>query len=330
MTDPALAPDKRPPRTWRRWLRFSLRGAFVVLTGTSLALGGYVNRCEQQRHAVAAIEAAGGTVSHECVGEHSFSCGFSIIVHGTYWQRQMQTIGLPVDYYAAVVGVNLCMDEVTSQTLSQLHHFPNLVELDLSHATLDDADLVSLGHIQSLQTLNLRASNITDDDLQCLVKLPALRHLYLEETQITDQGLRSLSSCKNLEHLGLSSTAISDAGLVHLTHLPELWSLDLDHTQVADAGLVNLAQLSRLRYLMLDGNKIQGAGIQNLPRQLETLTIGSNTLEASEAIHFLELKSLEFLYVVVSPPLDAETQTYMQALLPQTSIVFENSDTESN
>src|SRR5687768_4773908 len=52
-------------RPWRRWLRYSLRSLFVLVTLTSVMLGVWVNRAERQRRAVAAIRAAGGTVRYD-------------------------------------------------------------------------------------------------------------------------------------------------------------------------------------------------------------------------------------------------------------------------
>ena len=51
--------------TRRRWLQFSLRTAFVLLTIGCLWLGWKVNRAGEQREAVEAIEALGGAVLYD-------------------------------------------------------------------------------------------------------------------------------------------------------------------------------------------------------------------------------------------------------------------------
>lgn len=49
----------------RRWLQFSLRGFLVVLTASGVWLGVVVNRAREQREAVEAIEALGGSVGYD-------------------------------------------------------------------------------------------------------------------------------------------------------------------------------------------------------------------------------------------------------------------------
>lgn len=49
----------------RRWLQFSLRGFFVLLTALAVWLGVMVNRAREQREAVKAIEALGASVGYD-------------------------------------------------------------------------------------------------------------------------------------------------------------------------------------------------------------------------------------------------------------------------
>jgi hypothetical protein len=53
------------PSNRRRYLTFSLRTLFVLLTAFAVWLGVVVNRVREQREAVAAIHALGGTVSYD-------------------------------------------------------------------------------------------------------------------------------------------------------------------------------------------------------------------------------------------------------------------------
>ena len=61
--------------TRRRWLQFSLRGFLVVLTAFAGWLGVIVNRAREQREAVKAIEAMGGTIVYDWHGDHK--CSYS-------------------------------------------------------------------------------------------------------------------------------------------------------------------------------------------------------------------------------------------------------------
>ena len=54
-----------PVRRSHRWLQFSLRGLLALLTVFAIWLGVAVNRAREQREAVRAIEAKGGTVQYD-------------------------------------------------------------------------------------------------------------------------------------------------------------------------------------------------------------------------------------------------------------------------
>ena len=51
--------------TQRRWLRFSLRGLFVIVTVIAIWMGISVHQIRTQRDAVRQIQAAGGTVMYD-------------------------------------------------------------------------------------------------------------------------------------------------------------------------------------------------------------------------------------------------------------------------
>jgi hypothetical protein len=59
------ADRKCEPMPRRRWLRFSLRGLFALLTVFAVGFGVIVNPAREQREAVKAIEAAGGSVHYD-------------------------------------------------------------------------------------------------------------------------------------------------------------------------------------------------------------------------------------------------------------------------
>lgn len=57
----------------RRYLTFSLRTLFVLVTAFAVWLGVIVNRAREQREAVEAIEAAGGWIGFDWETEYSHS-----------------------------------------------------------------------------------------------------------------------------------------------------------------------------------------------------------------------------------------------------------------
>jgi|SRR6185437_4873040 len=112
--------------TRRRWLQFSLRGFFVLLTVSAIWLGVLSNRAREQREAVKAIEAAGGVVHYDWEVEFSASVDSLITDRraeppGPDWLRR--TIG---EEYFQEIGMVIFQDiRVTSEpnVLEALPHF---------------------------------------------------------------------------------------------------------------------------------------------------------------------------------------------------------------
>lgn len=62
MLKAVVAPPKLSPK--RQWLQFSLRTSFLIVSVACLALSQWIVPIEQQRRAVAAIEALGGIAAY--------------------------------------------------------------------------------------------------------------------------------------------------------------------------------------------------------------------------------------------------------------------------
>ncbi len=56
---------RRLPKTWRRWLRTSVRGLCVLVLAIGAGLGWVVHQAHDQRDAVAAIKGVGGSVFYD-------------------------------------------------------------------------------------------------------------------------------------------------------------------------------------------------------------------------------------------------------------------------
>ena len=76
---------------------------------------------------------------------------------------------------------------------------PLIVELNLSGASLSEADLANLEGLKNLVKLNLAKSTVTDAGLAHLKGLTQLETLNLFHTGVTDAGLEQLKGLKNLE-----------------------------------------------------------------------------------------------------------------------------------
>lgn len=185
----APQPSLPAARPRRRWLRYSLRALLALTTLMCLALGWFVNKCERQRRAVAAIEELGGSVEFE---EREGEPGAL-----EAWLRER----LPRSYFDDVDAVTLSDDQLT------------------------DSDLACVEDLSSLHELAMFSPQITDAGLQHIAGLTALQELDLSGTQITDVGLQHLPNLTSVQRLDLSETKMTEAGLQHLARLTALESL---------------------------------------------------------------------------------------------------------
>jgi hypothetical protein len=140
----------------------------------------------------------------------------------------------------------------TDRCLTELKHWPALVELSLADTRVTDKGLEHLQAVPQLEVLALRlapfsSSQVTDAGLKHLAKLDKLRFLDLHCCAVTDAGLVHLKGLKNLEFLGLSGSEIlkpriTDKGLEALEALTRLQSLDVRYQGISDAGEQRLRQ----------------------------------------------------------------------------------------
>jgi hypothetical protein len=187
-------PRKRP---WWRYLLFSVRGLIVVVLAVGGCLGWWLHLARVQRQAVAAIRAAGGSITYEWDVPGAPST--------PGWRR----------WVAEHVAVDL-----TS----------NVVEASLS-SSCGDSELAQVAQFDRLESLDVRSANVTDAGMASLGRLTRLRFLYLEDRPITDAALVHLEALTGLEILSLNRTPVTDAGLVHLKGLAKLRHLELASTQ---------------------------------------------------------------------------------------------------
>jgi hypothetical protein len=188
----------------RRWLQFSLRTGFIVVTVLCVALSVWVVPLERKRRAVGAIEALDGSVTYQQATTNEPS-------PKTFLRRW-----LPQVYFDEIMGVYLADTQIT------------------------DAELAQLQGLTSLQGLFMVNAQVTDAGLAHLKGLTGLQELYLNNTQVTDVGLAHLQGLTSLQGLWLTNTQVTDA--VHMQGLVSLKRLNLFNTQVTDAGVAKLQQ----------------------------------------------------------------------------------------
>lgn len=221
-----------PAKPKCRWMQFSLRTGFIVVTGLCMALSLWVVPAERQRRAVKKVYALGG--------------------HAMYVRRNrtpnegflMRFLGrwLPPDYFDDVEHADLRNTRVTDAGLAHMKGLKGLQSLDLYGSQATDAGLAGLQGLTSLQMLVLSGTQVTDAGLAHLQGLTHLRLLALDHTPVADAGLVHLRGLTALQELRLTGSPVTDAGLVHLQWLTGLRTLGLNRTQVTDAGVAQLRQ----------------------------------------------------------------------------------------
>ena len=92
----SVRPFGRKASSRRRWLQFSLRTAFIVLTVFAIWGGVIANRAREQREATAAIHRIGGHVFYDWQFRDHGNCGPA-------WLRRL----IGDDFFQKAVGVDL-------------------------------------------------------------------------------------------------------------------------------------------------------------------------------------------------------------------------------
>ena len=164
MGNHSIQPDVAKPK--RRWLRFSLRTLLLLTAVIAAWFGWQVNKAQKQKAAVAAVEAAGGTVEYQRLNR---------------WRRLFQPVHVwhvtEVDFESGKVDDNL-LESVKD-------HLENLA---------------------SLKALSLRNTRITDKGLLHLRGLRSLYWLYIIDAPITDAGLLYIGQIPNLAGVSHAKT----------------------------------------------------------------------------------------------------------------------------
>jgi len=97
------------------------------------------------------------------------------------------------------------------------------------------ADLAKLG--PQLIDLNLRHAGITDAEIHAIAGFSHLRRLRLEENAVTDAAAKEIAGLKDLTYLNLTNTKITDAGFAEVAALPRLEDLYVWGTPVTPAAI---------------------------------------------------------------------------------------------
>ena len=114
------------------------------------------------------------------------------------------------------------------------------------------ADLAKLG--RQLVQLNLRHAGITDAEVHTIAGFTNLRRLRLEENAVTDASAKDIASMKALTYVNLTNTKVTDAGFVQVAALPQLKELYIWGTTIGQPA-IDKAKAERKDVIIYDGLK---------------------------------------------------------------------------
>lgn len=249
--------EQPTPSPKRRWLTFSLRGAFIILTILCIWLAIRSTRARNQEQAVRDVLAHGGHLRFDYQEDATGAVNDKAQPQAPEWLRR----ALGEEYFREVVTVGLATGHFTQQ--------PKATDADLAiFQALGDVTTVELGG----------NPGITDAGLIHLAGLEKLRTLYLYRTEVKGPGLQHLP--RNLEGLSLQFAPAVDEGLIHLKSLPKLRWLNLSNTKIADDGLRHLSAVPSLEELYLQNTDITDQGLEHLKgsKGLNSLSVGGTNV----------------------------------------------------
>ncbi len=323
-------PEQPVPRSWRRWLRLSVRALLIIV----LLLGGWLgwieNRSQGQRDAVAVIQRAGGSVVYDWQWRDGRPDPLAKpgmpewLINGVgpdvlYRVKQVDLIGcqssrIDDDLMASVgrlreledLHLGIC-EGVTDAGLAHLRMLTGLRGMDLEFTSATGVGLKELEGLTRLEHLELPSGPTSDADLASLRGLTNLRWLEFADSSqdITNAGLAHLRGLVNVDTLSIHSPRITSAGLVSLHEMTRLERLDLRHTGVAD--LSTIRHLIELTMLYLGSTAIDDAGLAPVTRlsQLQYLELDDTRVTDAGLAHIAGLSNLQWLWLDHTPVSDA-------------------------
>jgi Leucine Rich repeat len=300
-------------RRKRRWLSFSLRTLFLLVTGICLIVGWEVVPILEQKRAINSLK---GVVPYEYDYQFSQQKDVKGELPEPSWLAKL----LGVDSVHDVVKVDIFGNRFNTpedfhRAVSGLRHLKRLRELSISKSpTLQGQDLESIANLRELERLSLCEDRLEDGALQNLCKLERLQTLALMWNRFSGEGLASLGNLHRLEAIDLYDNQVTDAGLSSFSKIASLKYLCLEKNQITDDGLKYLAPLTNLEYLQLAKNRITGKGLPQLMSlsKLTQLILDDNPISDQYLKSIVRLPSLQSLSLARTNISDASIEFLAQ------------------
>ncbi len=313
--------EEKPKRSI---LGLSLRVMLGLVLMTGLALGWWASTIRDQREAVAAIRAAGGTVTYdweaspdhkkktpkgprwlrEWLGPDAFDTADRVILADRRCDDALmkQVIRLTRLERLEIMGGSA----VTEAGLDAVRQLPHLKDLTYQRRG-PIGTLAFLEHLHDLRWLALTGSAPKDAQMRYLAGMPNLEWLSFDGSQLTDAGLRPLRGLTRLKTLHLidgasmKGSGITGKGLESVSALPNLTSLRL---RMADgpaepSDLAALGRATSMKYFSLDHYPVgdgAAAALRDL-KQIDQIHLNDSRFSDAGLAEFGELTSLTWLDV---------------------------------
>ena len=267
---------------------FGLRTLMLAIAGVALLLGplrwywSFQQRVENQRLAVAVVEAQGATI----VYAHELDSNGVRIKNpkepGPAWLRYM------FGEHAVLSPIELNTDKYMYINIEQISHLKTLKRIDLDHYLYCDQETINIiGQLKELEEFKLGISYISTEldlaPLSSLTKLQKLRIILHKD----DDDLSFLRRMKKLKEISIFSFKPFDA--TELAALSNLEKAYLDDP----ISLAPLGKLKRLRELEVNSETIDLSGVGEL-ESLRTLDLtNTRIVDLSELADLTNLEELK-------------------------------------
>ncbi len=301
------------PKPRRRWLRFSLRGLFVLIIIVSIAIAlpmhwqeDDIAQYKVEQQVATQIESMNGTFYGAPISSREEVSWFD---YPSYlWQKSMNW-GHGTDLYDDIHSVTLPIRDL-DRLAPQLKKLRSLEKINISTSNVDDfgmplydEEIKQIADVETLEELDLSEVNVTPSQLQELSSLPNLRHLAFPVRGDPVALIEALPSFPKLEHIKIDDLPITQSTVAKLEQLPNLQILTLSsfRPKADSGGIQAMGRLTQMQWLVIDVPSLDHRWYDALAKmpQLTNLYIkGARQIDAAPGDAFAKLSTLTNLEVL--------------------------------
>lgn len=151
--------------------------------------------------------------------------------------------------------VDLCLVDVSRQTLEELTQIPTLSRLCITHSSLPDELFDGLPPATALTELLVPGTQVGDRCAEWASNSLSINSLSMAATLISNEGLTHLGKLHNLEALNIAACRnVSPEGMKHLEGLAVLNHLGISPNTVTASSIESLQRLPSLREIGVTGS----------------------------------------------------------------------------